>query len=103
MSHVRTRISVTGFSESEVREGLAELTEEFGRRPWLLKTDAYWDGERSRLVVTVEAEGSDARIDGGIGGANVDEVWDCVIACFNFASAGIHFDVEASDVLSTPE
>jgi hypothetical protein len=52
MSHVRTRVSVTGFNEAEVRAGLPHLIEELGQRPWLLKTDAFWDGERSRLVVT---------------------------------------------------
>jgi hypothetical protein len=99
MDHVRARISVTGFNEAEVREGLPHLVEEFSQRPWLLKTDACWDGGRSRLVVTVEAEGSDARVDGGVGRANLDEVWDCVIACFNFASDGIHVDVESSEVV----
>ena len=103
MDHVRTRVSVTGFNEAEVREGLPHLIEEFSQRPWLLKTEAFWDGERSRLVVTVEAKGSDARVDGGVGGANLDEVWDCVIACFNFTSDGIHFDVESSEVVSASD
>jgi hypothetical protein len=99
MSHVRTRVSVTGFNEGEVRAGLPHLIDEFGHRPWLLKTDAFWDGERSRLVVTVQVEGNNARLQGGFGGASLDEISDCVIACFNFTSVGIHFDVETSEVV----
>jgi hypothetical protein len=103
MSRIRTRVSITGFNEAEVGAGLPHLIEEFGQRPWLLKTDAFWDGGRSRLVVTVQREGDDARIEGGDGGANLDEIWDCVIACVNFTSKGIHFDVEASEVVPDPD
>ena len=102
MTHVRTRVSVAGFTESEVREGLPHLLNEFRQRPWLVRADAYWDRERSRLVVTVEAAGDDAQVPGGDGGANLDEVWDCVIACFNSTSEGIRFDVEASEVVPAP-
>jgi hypothetical protein len=102
MSRVRTRISVTGFTEAEVREGLPDLLEEFRQRPWLGRTDASWDARRSRLVITVEAEGSNPATDGGDSGANLDDVWDSVIACINFTSAGIHFEVEASEVIRSP-
>ena len=88
-----------GFAAAEVEDGLPHLIEEFRQRPWLLATNALWDDERSRLVVIVESDGSDPRIQGGVGGANFDEVWDCVNACFNFASDGIHFDIEASEVV----
>jgi hypothetical protein len=99
MSFVRTRISVSGFSEQEARNGLPHLFDEFSHRPYLLKPDAYWDEPRQRLVVIVAYEGDDPRIEGGVGGALFDIVWDCVIACLDFTSDGIHFDIEESVVL----
>lgn len=102
MTRVSTRISVTGFNVDEVREGLPALIDELcERRDWLLKSDAFWDEARSRLVVTVEREGDDPLIEGGDGGANFDDVWDCVIACVNFSSKGIHFDIEESRVIES--
>ena len=56
--------------------------------------------ERSRLLVTVEAEGINPCIQGGNGGADLYEVRDCVIACFTFGAEGIDFDVEASEVIT---
>ena len=99
MATVRTRISVAGYSEGEVRGGLPHLLDEFRQRPWLLKADAFWDADQSRLVVVVEAAGDDPRIHGGHGGANFDEVWDCVFACIRFSSEAVRFDVEESVVV----
>ena len=99
MARVRTCISISGFTAEEAVNGLPHLREEFANRPWLLSAKAHWDGARSRLLVEVEAEGEDARMMGGTGGANLDEVWDCVIATCNFSSDGIHFDVDESTVI----
>ncbi|MCE9546463.1 MAG: hypothetical protein K8T25_13235 [Planctomycetia bacterium] len=99
MPNVLTRISIVGFTEDEVTTGLPELLDEFQQRPWLLNTVAAWDPKRSRLVVSVEREGEDVSLDGGCGGANRDEVWDCVIACINFSADEISFDVEESKVI----
>jgi hypothetical protein len=97
MPRVRTRISVSGFTEAEVRDGIPDLLAEFRERPWMLRPSASWDGHRGRLVVTVEGEGDDPNF---WAKANLDQVWDCVIACINFSSEGIHFDVEDSAVVT---
>jgi len=96
MPLVRTRISVAGFAEAEVRDGLEHLLAEFRERSWIIQPAAFWDAVRGRLVVTTHYEGADAD---ACGRAASDEVSDCVIACFNFASEGIHFDVEESVVV----
>ncbi len=95
MPLVRTRISVSGFTEAEVRAGLADLLDEFGERPWIIRPVATWDAERGRLVVTTHYEGEDAE---ACSRAASDEVWDCVIACIHFSSEGIHLDIEDSAV-----
>jgi len=76
---------------------LPDLLAEFGERPWLLKPSASWDADCGRLVVTIEREGDDPH---RCGEATFDEVWDCVIACIDFSSEGIHFDIEESTVVS---
>jgi hypothetical protein len=96
MPRVRLRISVSGFTEAEARAGIPDLLAEFRERPWLLRTSARWDDHRGRLVVTVEREGDDRDF---WAEANFDEVRDCVIACVNFSSEGIHFDLEDSAVV----
>jgi len=96
MTLVRTRISVAGFSEAKVRDGLDHLLAEFRERPWIIQPTASWDAERGRLVVSSHYEGDDAD---GLGRVASDEIWDCVIACFNFASEGIHFDIEESAIV----
>jgi|GEM_PF-1394472 len=98
MPLVRTRISVLGFTEAEVRDGLDHLLAEFRERPWIIRPAASWDSERGRLVVTTHYEGDDAE---SCSSAVLDEVWDCVIACITFASDGIHFDVEAEIILNS--
>lgn len=100
ISFIRMRITISGFKEDEVRQGLPDLLDEFRQRPYLLKPEAYWDEARQRMVVTVACEGDDPRIEGGVGGAIFDNVWDSVIACLNFTSDGIQFDIEDSVVLT---
>ena len=99
MTRVRTRIAVTGFTEHEAREGVPHLLEEFGQRPWLLACDARWEAAGSKVTVTVESEGGSLALQGGTAGAHLDEVRDCVIACLNFTSEGIHFEVEEATLV----
>jgi hypothetical protein len=100
MPFVRTRISVSGFTAAEVRAGLKELRGEFRERPWIIHAIASWDESRRRLVITTYYEGADAE---GGGQAASDEVWDCVIACINFSSAGICFEVEEAVTVEKAE
>jgi hypothetical protein len=99
MPHVYTRFAIFGFKQAEAVAGIPHLVEEFRQRPWLSKTSAWWDSQRGCLVVAVEREGSNPAINGGEGGANLDEVSDCVIACIQFSSDGIRFSVEESSVV----
>lgn len=96
MRRVRTRIAVTGFTETEAGAGIPHLLEEFGQRPWLLAYDAKWVADGLKLVVAVESEGDSLEVQGGTTGTNLDEVWDCVIACLKFSSESINFEVEES-------
>jgi hypothetical protein len=99
VKRIRTQFSVAGFTEVEVQGGLANLREEFGQRPWFLSAEAVWDNSRRLLVIVVEREGQSPEVDGPDVRAALDEVWDCVIACLNFESDGIHFDVESSCIV----
>jgi hypothetical protein len=96
---VRTQFSVAGFTKAEVQSGLADLRAEFGQRPWFLSAEAKWDDRRCLLVIVVEREGRSPDSDGPDVRAALDEVWDCVIACLNFESDGIQFDVESSCIV----
>ena len=100
MSRIRTQISVSGLTQHEVEAGLQDLRDEFGQRPWLLLTTASWDDDRGRLVVSILRDGSSLAVQGGDTGATLDEVGDCVIACFRFDST-IHFDVDSSELVDT--
>jgi hypothetical protein len=96
MSRVRTRIAVTAFTEAEASEGLPHLLKELGQRPWLLAYDAKWVTDGAKLDVWVESQGNSLQVHGGTTGAHLDEVWDCVIACLNFSSERIYFEIEES-------
>lgn len=98
MPLVRARISVSGFSEAEIRSGIPDLLDELEHRPWIVSPSASWDSGRQRLVVTVHYEGDDIQF---LGRAATDEVWDCVIACINFASEGIEFQQDDVVMIST--
>jgi len=100
MPLVRTRMSVSGFTEAEVRDGLDHLLAELRERPWIIRPAASWNADLGRLVVTTHYEGDDPD---GCSRAASDEISDCVIACLQFASDGIHFDVEESVVISNPD
>jgi hypothetical protein len=90
MPKVRTKISIAGFGPEEIAEGFEDFLAEFKERPWLTNPQAGWDSGQSLLVVTVETEGDDPKLESeGV----FDEVWDCAIACFNFSSERISFNV----------
>jgi hypothetical protein len=100
MPFVKTRISVSGFTNAEVRDGLPDLIDELRARSWIIHPEASWDSDRERLVVTTHYQGIDAD---SLSRAAADEVWDCVIACVNFSSDGLHFSIDASSVVQRAE
>jgi hypothetical protein len=86
MARIRTRISVTGFNDAEIAEGMPYFRQYLHERPWLIKPKAEWNTQEDRLVVTIETDGDDPKVETeGV----FDEVWDCVIAAFTFSSERI--------------
>ena len=97
MPKVRTKISVVGFNEAEIAEGLQDFLAEFKERPWLINPQAEWDSDRSLLLVTIESEGDDPKVESeGV----FDEVWDCVAAYFSFSSERISFNILEAKLIS---
>src|SRR5205085_12350735 len=96
MSLIQTRISVSGFTEIEVRDQLAGLVDELRQRSWIIKPAASWNPNRERLVITTHYEGTDVD---AVTRAASDEIWDCVIACMNFSSQGIQFTIDGSSIV----
>jgi hypothetical protein len=97
MAKVRTKISIAGFNETEIAEGLQDFLAEFKERPWLTNPQAEWDSERGLLLVIIETEGEDPKLESeGV----FDEVWDCVGAYFSFSSDRISFDIVEAKLIS---
>jgi hypothetical protein len=96
MRRVRTRIAVTGFTKAEAAVGIPCILEEFRHGPWYLAFNAEWFEGESKLIVSVDSWGNSLEVQGGITGAILDEVRDCVIACVDFSSEGISFEIEDS-------
>jgi hypothetical protein len=97
MTRIRTRISVAGFNDAEIAEGMLYFRQYLRERPWLIEPKAEWNPQEKRLTVTIETEGDDPKLESE--GA-FDEVWDCVIAAFRFSSERITFDIlEAHPVI----
>ncbi len=86
---IRTKISVAGFKDAEIAEGLPYFREYLEERSWLVNPQAEWDTERGLLLVTIDTGGDDPKFESATA---FDEVWDCVIAAFN-ASGTISFDI----------
>jgi hypothetical protein len=97
MAKVRTKISVAGFNDTEIAEGLQDFLVEFKERPWLANPQAEWDSERSLLLVTIETEGDDPKLESD---SVFDEVWDCVAAYFSFSSERISFYILEAKLIS---
>jgi hypothetical protein len=90
MVRIRTRISVTGFNEAEVAEGMPYFRQYLRERPWLIEPKAEWNPQVNRLLVKIETVGEDPKLESeGV----CDEVWDCAIAAFRFSSEQIAFDI----------
>ena len=90
MARIRTRISVSGSNDAEITEGMPYLRQYLRERPWLIEPKAEWNPKEGLLVVTIETQGDDPKLESE--GA-FDEVWDCVIAAFSFSSERITFDI----------
>ncbi len=97
MVRIRTRIAVTGFTDAEVAEGMLYFRQYLRERPWLIEPKAEWNPQETRLLVTIETEGDDPKLESeGV----FDEVWDCMIAAFCFSSERITFNIlEAQPVV----
>jgi hypothetical protein len=90
MAWIRTRIAATGLNDAEVDEGMPHFRLYLRERPWLIEPTAEWDPQEARLLITIETEGVDPKLESeGV----LDEVWDCVIAAFRFSSERIAFSV----------
>jgi hypothetical protein len=93
---VRARIAVGGFSDAEAIAALPSLREELEAREWLKLSALSWDAGRKRIVVVAQMEGDDPRVEGGVGGAIYDNVWDCIFATMPSNGSDWTFDVEES-------
>ena len=82
------KISISGFTKTQVTEGLPHLLDEFGHRPWLLNPRAFLDETSNKLIVIVGYE-NNFRLEEGA----LDEISDCVIATMNFDKEMI-FDIQ---------
>jgi hypothetical protein len=90
MARIRTRISITGFNDAEITEGIADFRQYLRERPWLTESRADWEPLESELLVTIETQGDDPKLESeGV----LDDVWDCAIAAFRFSSERIAFDI----------
>lgn len=97
MPKIRIKISVAGFNDAEIAGGLQDFLAEFKERPWLTNPQAEWDSKRSLLLVTIETEGDDPKLESeGV----FDEVWDCVAAYFSFSSEAISFNIMEAKLIS---
>ena len=99
---VLTQVSVSGFTEEEAADGLLDLLDELNARPSLHQPKVHWDPRRQRLVIAVARDGDDPAIQGGDGGANYDEISDCLWACYSFPERGIELHVDESRLWGLP-
>lgn len=56
MARIRTRISITGFNDAEITEGMADFLQYLRERPWLTESRAEWNPLENQLLVTIETE-----------------------------------------------
>lgn len=84
----KVKIKISGFTQVQVQEGLPDLMDEMGNRPWLYDSQAFWDDSINKLVIIVGYEFEERVEDGAF-----DEISDCVIATMNFDEK-IAFDIE---------
>jgi len=84
----KVKIIISGFTKTQVEDGLPGLLNEFEQRPWLFNTQAFWDDSINKLVIIVGYEFEVNLEDGAF-----DEISDCVIANMNFDNK-IEFDIQ---------
>ena len=84
----RVRLKISGFTRTQVEQGLPDLREEFGKRPWILDSQTIWDSSINQLVVIVGYEFQERLEERAF-----DELSDCVIATLDFDEK-IAFDME---------
>jgi hypothetical protein len=58
------KVSISGFTKTQVEDGLPSLLYEFGQRPWLFSTQALWEDSINKLVILVGYE-SEERLEDG--------------------------------------
>ena len=84
----KVKISISGFTKSQVERDLPDLLNEIRQRPWLLESQAFWVDSIAKLVIIVGYEFEERVEDGAY-----DDISDCVIATMHFDEK-IHFDIE---------
>jgi hypothetical protein len=84
----QVKVEVSGLTKIQVEEGLPDVLDEIGRRPWLFDSQAFWDTSIDKLVVIVGYEFEEIVKDDAF-----DEISDCVIGTISFDEK-IDFDIE---------
>lgn len=84
----KVKVSISGFKNAQVEEGLPHLRMELESRPWLFEPEAFWEDATGKLIVIVGYD-LEERIEEGAW----DEISDCVLATMNFDKK-IEFDIQ---------
>ena len=84
----KLRLSVSGFTKAQIEEGLPHLLDEFGYRPWILESQAFFDKTTENLITIVGYE-DDIRLEDRA----FDEISDCIFATMNFDEK-INIDIQ---------
>ena len=84
----KVKIQISGFTKVQAEEGLPDLLDEMGSRPWLFESQAFWNDSINKLVIIVGYEFEERLEDGAF-----DEISGCVIATMDF-NKKIAFDIE---------
>jgi len=71
-------------------KGMPYLRQYLRERPWLIEPKAEWNPKEDLLVVTIETQGDDPKLESE---SVFDEDWDCAIAAFRFSSEQVVFDI----------
>ena len=75
----KVKIRIAGFNEARAKEDLPDLLSELRSRPWLIDSQAFWDGSINKPVIIIGYEFEDRLEDNAF-----DERSDCVIATMPF-------------------
>jgi hypothetical protein len=83
----KVKIKISGFTKTQVEEGLPYLIDEIESRPWIFDSQAFWDNLENKVVINIGYE-FEERVEHG----TFDKISDCVIATMHFDEK-IEFDV----------